>query len=344
MFEEYEEIDSKLDNLEDSLALLNNIQPINNTESKKKFFLGEEFIFEYKELSYDPELFEELLNDITIPQGLLHDLFVKKINELKLMHQINKHRTNAIEYSIKLYGKPDIALCNEAKKILAEKFVEEEKIIDSTVIKETLEYYLQKYGLNEWRVEFHDKNQTVTDRQNKLILVAENRMYSDKDPERLAVHEIGVHALRSENGSLQPLALFNSGFPNYLLTEEGLATYYEEKAGVLNRETLVKYAARVLAVDGLCRNCSFGQTFERLKIYDLSDDFIWDVCIRVYRAGGFTKDYLYLKGFFAIKEFLQDKEEKLMFLGKFGMEDYDLVKELLEKKYLRQAVYLPEFL
>lgn len=344
MFEEYEEIDLKLDNLDDNLALLNNIQPTNIVESKQKFFSGEEFIFEYKELNYVPELFEELINEINIPQGQLYDLFEKKVNELKLMHQINKNRNNALEYSIKLYGKPDIALCNEAKIILAEKFVSEEKIIDSTVIKETLEYYLRKYGLNEWRVEFHDKNQTVTDRHNKIIYVAEHRMYSDKDPERLAVHEIGVHALRSENGSLQPLALFNSGFPNYLLTEEGLATYYEEKAGVLDRETLIKYAARVLAVDGLCRNCSFQQTFDRLKIYDLNDDFIWDICVRVYRAGGFTKDYLYLKGFFAITEFLKEKDAKLMFLGKFGIEDYDLVKELLEKKYLRQAVYLPEFL
>ena len=50
--------------------------------------------------------------------------------------------------------------------------------------------------------------------------------------------QFGVHVLRAENGDLQPFKIFKNGLANSLSTEEGLATYMEEKFNTLDLNTL----------------------------------------------------------------------------------------------------------
>ena len=52
-------------------------------------------------------------------------------------------------------------------------------------------------------------------------------------------HEIETHAFTAMNGALQPYKIFQRGLADYLMTEEGLAVYNQEKTE--SSETIKKY-------------------------------------------------------------------------------------------------------
>ena len=59
---------------------------------------------------------------------------------------------------------------------------------------------------------------------------------------------------------------------------------------------------RVIAVNSLEKGYDFTQTFKLLySHFNLSKETAFNITLRVYRGGGFTKDYLYLTG---LKKFI----------------------------------------
>ncbi|GAG24501.1 unnamed protein product, partial [marine sediment metagenome] len=161
----------------------------------------------------------------------------------------------------------------------------------------------------------------------------------------LAIHEVGVHVLRAANGYRQPLKIFAIGLPTYLSTEEGLSMYFEEITGNTNNEMLRNYAARVVAVDSLLRDLTFRKTFEKLKSYNFSDEQAWNLTLRAFRGGGYIRDHVYLEGYIQVKDFAQKKGDfKALYVGKIGIKDLTLVKDLLKKGILREAKYIPKFI
>ena len=61
------------------------------------------------------------------------------------------------------------------------------------------------------------------------------------------IHEIDVHAQRSINGAKQPLRIFQTGLPQSILTEEGLAML--EVANCICQNTLADQTHIVWAID-----------------------------------------------------------------------------------------------
>lgn len=150
--------------------------------------------------------------------------------------------------------------------------------------------------------------------------------------------------MRAENGFNQDLKIFGVGLRDYLSTEEGLTSYFEEKTGLSNLEVMRSYAGRVLAVDCLCSGKSFRETFDFLRTY-FDDENAWKLCVRVFRGGGFTKDYVYLKGYFEVKDFIESGENvRDLYVGKIGLKDLEFVEKLVEEGVLKKAKFLPEFL
>lgn len=139
----------------------------------------------------------------------------------------------------------------------------------------------------------------------KKITIGSGRKFSEKDIERLNVHEIDVHVLRTENGNLQPLKIFISGFPKYLKTEEGLAGYREKITNLLDKK-LREYAGRAIAVDMMYNGYEFNQICEELEGYGFSNEEAWNIAYRALRAGGLGKDYIYLEGFIEVEKFLEE--------------------------------------
>ncbi len=326
------------------------INPLNEKEQKEEFLASKENPkFKYRTLEYDPKKIILKLDSIEIPDDTLGRIFNKKKEETLLKNKVIIHRGNediVREATITIYGIPDQQLTDYADKLLKEiPNLEAEKTVPSAEVKQALEDSLVSNGITEWSVEFSDKRLTTIYPAEKRITVCQDRKFAEIDPARLGVHEIGVHTLRAANGYQQPLKIFATGLPGYLPTEEGLSSYFEELTGNTSAEMIRDYAARVIAVDSVCQGLDFRMTFNRLKSYDLNDDQAWNLAVRAHRGGGFIKDHVYLEGLVKVKDFTRANGDlKTLYLGKIGIEDLPMVKELLQAGILKEAKYLPQFI
>lgn len=348
---DYSLIDETLFEITKSVRPLYYLEPINEEKQKEKFLGGriKNPQFLYRDLKYHLEEVERKLDSLSIPGDELGRIFQKKRRVLLLENEIIRNRgdeESVREGSAQIHGIPSNQLVDFANKSLRKiPKIEAKKVVSSKAIKEALERALANYGLRDWSVEFANKKLTSVYPAEKKITVCQNRKFTEVDSGRLIVHEIGVHILRAANGYRQPLKIFAIGLPGYLSTEEGLALYFEELTGWVDKEKMKDYAARVIAVDSVYQGLDFRETFGRLKSYDLSDNQAWDLAVRVYRGGGYIKDHIYFDGFLKIKEFAKkDGNFRLLYLGKIGIGHLPLVKKLLRKGLIKPAKYLPDFL
>ena len=130
------------------------------------------------------------------------------------------------------------------------------------------------------------------------VRINSNAKLHETDAHALAHHELGVHLATSLNSSMQPLRILSLGCPLSTMTQEGMAILSEYLSGNLTLQRLKTLALRVIAVKSLIEDKNFRTTFLILKeTYNVSDEQAYTITARVYRGGGYTKDYLYLKGF-----------------------------------------------
>lgn len=327
------------------------VEPSNEKDQKQEFLSGRKQNphFLYKDLEYDPQKVAQRLEAIETPDNELGAIFEKRRKGILLENRIIVHRGDediVREATIALYGFPNEQLVACAGKLLRQiPNIEAAKTISSEKIKDALQRALDDYGLLNWRVEFSDKKLTTVYPGERKITVCRDRKFAEIDPKRLSVHEVGVHVLRAANGYEQPLKIFALGLPGYLPTEEGLTSYFEELTGNTSEETMRDYAARVIAVDSVCRSLDFRQTFERLKSYDITDEQTWNLAVRAHRAGGYIKDHVYLDGNRRVKEFAtKEGDFNMLYAGTVGIEDLPLVRKLVQEGILREPKYKPSFL
>lgn len=162
--------------------------------------------------------------------------------------------------------------------------------------------------------------------------------FSERELNRIYVHECETHILRTRNGERQPFrTLFYYGFPrssdaagSYLATEEGLATLHEELAGLLSNDRKRSLAARVLAVYLMDHeNMAFGDMFDCLvDQHGMDRDSAYSITERVHRGGGFTKDHIYYAGYREVRKLYETDLESfaLLYLGKIGIDWLDFVR------------------
>ena len=286
------------------------------------------------------------IGNFSVPDNELSDLIMKKKEQLFIMNKIIFSVGNPMNLpylSSELYGVPSTKLYFKAKEILKlNKPIDESRNINPRQVKLALEKSFEEYGLDGWVVEFSKKHITTIYSTEKKITIGKNRMFSQSDVDALPVHEVGVHALRCENGLAQPIKLFALGVPGYLSTEEGLATYFEELTGVLFTEKLRNYAGRVISVYSVMQGASFSSTFGYLKEFNFNDDDAWTLTLRAHRGGGFIKDHVYLQGKFEVANFLERSGDlKKLFVGKVGVKDVPLVNDLFKQGFLTKPKYLP---
>lgn len=173
-----------------------------------------------------------------------------------------------------------------------------------------------------------------------LLELKPKAKFTELDLERLKVHEIGVHFMRYFNAQKLKFDVFKTGTAGYIETEEGLAVYNEEKAGVLQKHQLFVYAGRVLATYYALRK-SFYKVFHILKSYGFDDEEAWRMTFRAKRnicdtslAGGFSKDYVYFSGYHKIKKFAAKHDISDLYMGKFSLKDLPKLKKYL--KYIKE--------
>ncbi len=326
------------------------IEPANAKDQKEEFLSGriQNPHFLYRDLEYDPQEVAQRLESIETPDDELGAIFERKKRNTLLENRIITNRGNediVREATITIHGFPNEQLVAYADELLRQiPNVEAAKTVHSEKIRAGLQQALYDNGVTDWNVEFSEKRLTTVYPAEKRITVCKDREFAEIDPERLKVHEVGVHALRAVNGYEQPLKIFALGLPGYLPTEEGLSSYFEELTGNTSEEMMRDYAARVIAVDSICQDLNFRQTFDRLKSYDLNNDQAWNLAIRAHRAGGYIKDHVYLDGNIRVKEFATTNGDfNTLYVGKVGIEDLPLTRKLVEDGTLKKAKYKPQF-
>lgn len=280
--------------------------------------------------------------------------YEKAQSELFAIQCIQTHDPGIITgTSCLAYGLPDHTLLDEARNILKERVTdisEQVQEFSAEAAAEWIGSVLREVGIQEWQaVVLEPMNARISvNRLDKQVKIRKGSTFSQSDLRRLIIHEIGVHLLRYENGTEQSIYLFRNSFPGYLETEEGLAVYSEAESGLLETETLRKYAGRVIAAN-LALNHSFGQVFQALASY-LGTETAFDITVRSKRGfmdtmqpGAHTKDIVYLKGFLSVRAHLLQHPDDypLLFIGKFGLQHLPLVRSLLETGTILPAKLLP---
>lgn len=321
------------------LDIIKNITPLNLNEENEKFLQAVHNNIAYNpQYCYTPNFhlkkIEEAINQLDFGNETIDTIYrnYKRylLNCIKMVSYVGDPETFT-KMSIEIFGYPSEELKEKAIDIFAHNnaIIEDDTVYDAVYLKDVFDREINKYHF-KWDVKIVDNisSKVAVDPDKKTIFINNNVLFSENDVKRLLVHEFGTHVMRAENGSKQKYLIFQNGFPKSIETEEGLATYNEWKNNLLDIKTLKVYAGRVLAVD-LCLKNSFYESFMQLK-----NHFSEEECVRMIsrvkrgltdtsQKGAFTKDFVYLNGFYRVKDRINAENEKVLYSGIVGLDDLD---------------------
>jgi len=326
------------------------MNPVNEASEKKKFFKNPGYnpVFKYRKPASCEKLFRKI-DDVELGQDVISRLLLQRLEKFKrtnaMVHNLGKPEFTF--FSKGIFDKPSQELIVQAYEILKLEPEKEENNIPAKKVLVEMKKVLRSLGLKDWKVGYKNMaaNAAVIT-SKKAVYVKKKAKFSKDFLKRIVVHEIGTHVFRALNGEKQPYKIFFTGLPNYLGTEEGLAVNIEEMHNCLKINTLRTYAGRAIAVN-LSLQKGFRDVFNDLKEH-FNDDFAWKLALRAKRGltdtskpGAYTKDYLYLDGYYKVKKFLgENKEEglKKLYYGRMDLEQIPLLSQL---EGLREPEFLP---
>ncbi|MEZ4741559.1 MAG: flavohemoglobin expression-modulating QEGLA motif protein [Bdellovibrionota bacterium] len=354
------EVDSKIFNHMKNFDVLSFVSPI-NVEYEKKVFFSNKYTknpkFKYMPLHIDSASLKrglyalpvKQINDVTLDNlySKIIDSYCDQIDLLSCREDIR-----FLYSSLKYFGAPseeDIAI---AKFLLKspplEVHSDEREIVDEKYVHDKCTEMMGYFGFSGkiTRSKNLVANAVFHSGRNILKLKAGLKV-SAQYANALAHHEIGIHMLTTENSRLQPLKIMTLGLPIDTKTQEGLAILSEYLSGNISLARLKDLSLRVMAVNHMIKHRNFVDTFHYLvDSYHISTDKAYYLTCRVYRGGGFTKDYLYLRGFKEIFNLYLTERNKLdnLFIGKTSLEFLPMLDELVSRGILKQPHYIPKAL
>ena len=147
--------------------------------------------------------------------------------------------------------------------------------------------------------------------------------------EALLHHEVGTHVVTHVNGAHQPLHVLASGLAGHDETQEGLAVLAEHLVGGLTPSRLRQLAARVVAVHLMVDGVPFEDVHATLVSNGIPHLQAFTTAVRVFRAGGLTKDAVYLRGLLELIDHLSTGGDlDTLLLGKMPLTAVPLVGDL----------------
>ncbi len=357
-------LDHEWREIEDSYRLEPYNAPINLTEEKyhmlAAFKRGDTYNPDFK---YDnpPEFpvkhIHQFIHSLQPENSMMEEIYyLLAQNELLAIQAVLSHAPSIITgYTSLIYGLPDNGLMQLAQSILSTDQAEDRDDTDTERLSaeqaaQEMQSMLEVLRLNQWKALTFSpmSGKIAVSQKDQYVKIRKDSIFSRSDLRRLLVHEIGVHVIRAENGRKQPLSIFSHGLPGYLDTEEGLAVFSEEKAGVLESNTMRKYAARVIATSIALGN-SFNDVFYGI-VKEVGPETAFEITARVKRGfrdtsqiGAHTKDIVYLLGYRNVSQYLEKHPEDydILFIGKFGLHDLNIVKSLTNSGTLHPASLMP---
>ncbi len=374
------EADRALAQIDSACDLLLNVTPVNAEAAWQEFSAfqySQPPTFHYRLLALDPDELKRRLYAIRlegIEDPTLARLFRDKRRELDRQITLLEDRDTPafLGDSLALFGGVEDDLLAEAEALLAAtpaglRTADEDDsggsrdYLGAAAFAERaraeLDYYRSRWPTLKTQVHVRSDVPGVMVAGGDL-LVGQRVRIDPRRAEALLHHEVGTHVLTFVNGTAQPLKLLARGLPGYEELQEGLAVLAEYLAGGLTRSRLRLLAARVVAVKSLTAGADFVQVFRLLRdTHGFSARAAFNVTLRVFRGGGFTKDAVYLRGLRFVLRYLharqQQKQERdpggyddvtSLWAGKLGTEHLPLVEELRWRGVLRPPPLLPRYL
>lgn len=351
---ELKKIDKQLFQIVKDFEILYFINPINIEQAKKEFFKSKftkSPTFLYPQLSIDQYAFKRKLyalqlhniTDISL-RMMYQEVIDSYADKLDILASIG---TDKMLYnSLRYFGEPTKEDLKNAEYLLhCSNSIDAKEPLNLTD-RDVYNYFIQKinqYGFN-CKVEISKRtiSKVLVLNHKKTIRIRKNSLFSKTALNALAEHEVGVHMVTTINSRLQPLSIFRLGTPINTHTQEGLAILNEYLSGNLTIERLHFLALRVLAINNLIAENNFVKTYHYVKdISQLDDNQAFYLTARVYRGGGFTKDYLYLKGFKDIYNiYKKNINITNLLIGKTSLKYLSLINEMIDRKVFYKPTYI----
>lgn len=349
------EVDRKLFRMVKQMDTLHYINPINFLQEKRRFFArGYQYTpeFRYRQLRLDPYALREQLYRLpvsSISDPSLRELYRKVVDahamKVELLATIGSEQF--IYNSLRYYGEPSAKDLANAQFLLhapipGEERNEPEKINARDAIK-AFKRAADDFALNcQVQASKRLVAKAMVDNQKRTLLVNESFKVGNTELEALIHHELGVHMVTTMNAVDQPLKIFRLGLPDNTHTQEGLAILCEYLSGNMMVKRLHSLAIRVMAVKAMLNGKSFGHTCRYLEDdCGLNHDEAFTLATRVYRGGGFTKDYVYLSGLRDLLQVYKEADISSLYVGKGAMSCMPVVNDLLDRGVIDKPRRIP---
>ncbi len=350
------EVDKKLYRLARNLETLYYINPTNLLQEKRSFFArGGEYQpqFRYRPLEVDPFQFKEQLYRLPL-DGIrdpnVRELYQSVIEGLSAkIDMLSKIDSPEFVYSsLNYYGEPRLIDESNARFLLhaAQFEAKQEKLLTARQLQNQFSQAASNWGMT-CKVEVSSKlvAAAMVSNSKRAVYIGRDVCLSQQEADALMHHEVGVHMSTTLNARAQPLKVFSLGLPGNTMTQEGLAILNEFQSGNLSLGRLKTLALRVLAVRQMLDYGDFRNTFQYLRQHHGVDrEEAFKLSTRVHRAGGFTKDYLYLKGVTEVFSLSRSEDLTPLYVGKTGIDSLKIISEMIERNIVVAPEFVPQYL
>ncbi|WP_232055036.1 flavohemoglobin expression-modulating QEGLA motif protein [Vibrio taketomensis] len=334
-------LDDQLFSLVNGIEILSSVSPINYKEQRDEFFRRHYSIeptFSYKPSEHNAfqlkrQLFNLPIEKVEDPdlQRIYEDVILSYVDKIDQLQTLGSQ--DFLYNSLRYFGEPTEKDIRNASFILHLPDSDDDKqLVDAQGIQQIMEQFARSQGY-QYDLVIDDNmiaNALVSKTTVKINSAAKVPMV---EAHALAHHELGVHLVTTLNARSQPFKVLSLGCPVNTMTQEGMAILSEYLAGHLTIKRLKILALRVLAVDSMIKDKSFRTTFMMLKEQlGVEKNLAFTITARVYRGGGFTKDYLYLRGFHEVLHAYEEQEGFLNLLcGKTALMHLPEINRLVNK-------------
>jgi len=343
--ESLRKLDNELYELVKGINILDSVSPVNYRLEKTAFFesnFSRSPEFAYSTEKVDSFCLKRSLFNLpvdTLAEAELSQLYSDVIeSHVDKIDQYKSIGTPDFLYeSFRYYGEPSEKDIRNANFILH--LPDSEPNSDAILCADEIVARLEKFARAEgyqYQIKLDDSMIANALVSGTTVKVNSTAQASETEVDALAHHELGVHLVTTLNARNQPLKILSMGCPVNTMTQEGLAILSEYLAGCMTLPRLKVLALRVLAVDSMVEENDFKKTFLFLKEqHNVADDQAFTITARVYRGGGFTKDYLYLQGLHQMLNAYESRPDfNNLLSGKVSIEHLSVITRLIDKGYL----------
>lgn len=345
-------VDKMLYKLVKNFEVLKFVNPSNIQKEKKKFIRQKGNYkpqFRYKHLNIDPFMLKRKLMNLPVEdiddvhiQQLYKEVINAYCDKIQLIASIG---TDHFLYnSLRYFGEPSKVDIANAQFILhfKDELEDEGNLMDDKEALAILKKELAGYNF-DCNIKLSDKlaAKAMVVNSEKTLYLKKGAEFTNNEIYSLVHHEIGVHMVTTMNADAQPIKLFSMGMPVNTKTQEGLAIMSEYYSNTLTVKRLKTLSLRVVGIDSMIKENDFNVTADMLMDdYGIGLEEAFNLTTRIYRGGGFTKDYLYLSGLKEVSTLMNtyDDYDDLM-IGKTHHAYIELINEMIDRKLILAPIH-----